>query len=301
MTKPFDASLKQIIDAHYPEWVSFLCEALGLPPDTKAIPRDADLSTISPQADNLFDVLTGEKGILHLELVARWALDDLPKFQLYNSIAWYRQKDKGPVRTILLLLRTETEPKSNPLTGFYTITDEAGVYLQLRYTVIRVWNLQCDQLLALPPGLLPLALLTNDARGRLPELIEKIDHRLEQEKVTKTDHEELLLACNILLGLRYDMDDINPLFRRFLDMEESSTYQGILNKGREKGMEKGLQEGELRTLRAVIFELGEGRLRALSTEYREKLASTVDRDLLHKLVLRVPSTPSWTVLFSESP
>jgi hypothetical protein len=48
---------------------------------------------------------------------------------------------------------------------------------------------------------------------------------------------------HILMGLRYDSKEVDRLLKGVRSMEESSTYQAILEKGIEKGIEKGLQRG----------------------------------------------------------
>ncbi|MGL6097588.1 MAG: hypothetical protein ACRC7O_17540, partial [Fimbriiglobus sp.] len=68
MAKPFDATLKQLVDRHAADWTRFVCGHAGLPPDTPAEPLDADLSTVSPQADKLFRVGSPVGGLIHLEL-----------------------------------------------------------------------------------------------------------------------------------------------------------------------------------------------------------------------------------------
>ena len=54
------------------------------------------------------------------------------------------------------------------------------------------------------------------------------------------DAANLLLSCSyILMGLRYDKETIRTLFAGVQKMRESSTYQAILEEGREEGLAKG--------------------------------------------------------------
>jgi hypothetical protein len=44
MAKPFDAALKQLVDAYAADWLRWLRPQLGLPPGADFDPLDADLS-----------------------------------------------------------------------------------------------------------------------------------------------------------------------------------------------------------------------------------------------------------------
>jgi hypothetical protein len=67
VAKQFDATLKQLVDAYAADWLTFLRPRLGLPPGTAFKPFDADLSTVSPQADKFRQscqkVESGKRGI----------------------------------------------------------------------------------------------------------------------------------------------------------------------------------------------------------------------------------------------
>ena len=54
MAKPYDATLKQLIDAYAADWLAWLRPRLGVPADAAFEALDADLGTVSPQADKLF-------------------------------------------------------------------------------------------------------------------------------------------------------------------------------------------------------------------------------------------------------
>ena len=102
---------------------------------------------------------------------------------------------------------------------------------------------QYDSTLTGPLGAIPLALLTNQAFGRLPELVDRIDERLQAESVGDAARRRLLTSCYILVGMRYDSDDVRTAFARSMGMKESTTYQAILQEGREEGIKTGIQAG----------------------------------------------------------
>lgn len=59
-------------------------------------------------------------------------------------------------------------------------------------------------------------------------------------------HSNLLLKTEVLAGLRFERTLIEKLCKEAMDMfqiEQSSTYQMILEKGFEKGVQQGLQQG----------------------------------------------------------
>ena len=91
-----------------------------------------------------------------------------------------------------------------------------------------MWELSDDVLLASGLGALPLALLTNDARGRIGELVEKLYRRLRRPGVQDDTRRTIMASSYILLGLRYD----GEAFRKVSGMKESSSYQFILKEGR---------------------------------------------------------------------
>lgn len=188
VAKPFDATLKQLIDRYCGDWAGFVCEQAGLPANVTAKPLDADLSSVSPQSDKLFRVGEPAGGLIHLELQASWAGELPGQLQLYNTLAEYRYG--GPVRSLLLLLRPEAD--SPEVTGILTRRDEAGEYLRFRYRTIRLWQLPSDPLMNGPPGLIPLALLTDDAGHHLPELLRRVDERLQTADLPTGGHASTL-------------------------------------------------------------------------------------------------------------
>jgi predicted transposase YdaD len=75
-----------------------------------------------------------------------------------------------------------------------------------------------------------------------------------------TEANELTVAMHILMGLRYDSKEVDRLLKGVRSMEESSTYQAILEKGIEKGIEKGLrrgvEQGRLEEARSTLLRVG---------------------------------------------
>jgi hypothetical protein len=163
--------------------VDFLCTQIGLPAHCQAEPLDAELSTVSVHADKHFKLSGPATGLLHLELESSWDGTIPDRLLLYNVLAEHRHQ--VPVYSVVMLLRPEAN--STAATGLLERMGHGDVaYLNSRYRVIRLWEMPCADLMAGHLGLVPLALLTNDARPQLPQLVDQIGHRLEQKPIKET-------------------------------------------------------------------------------------------------------------------
>lgn len=66
MAKPFDATLKELVETYPRDWLA----QLGLPANQPVQVIDSDLSTVTTQADKLLRLLDPTPSLLHLELQA---------------------------------------------------------------------------------------------------------------------------------------------------------------------------------------------------------------------------------------
>jgi hypothetical protein len=249
MGKTYDGLLKQIIDQCPDDWSGFLSGAVKLPAGAVLKPLDSDLSMVfSIQSDKLFQVLGTGKGLVHLELIAAWTEDAAGTCLAYNIAA--RKRYGGPVRSVVVLLRREAY--SSDLTGELSESDEKGQMLWFRFHVIKLWEQPLEAFLHGPLGTLPLAVLTDEAKPQLPKLIAQIDHRIQTESSSKKIAEELINGCALLMGLRYNQDEISKLFRGVKGMRESAYYQMILAEGREEGIDEGVGRGQIQNTIVTI-------------------------------------------------
>ncbi len=285
MAKTFDITLKHIEDEFGPDWATVVIRRIGLPIGTFTAPIDSDLSVTSSQADKLFQLSGAVEGILHLEFEASWAGDAPPRLNFYSALAEIRHG--GPVYSVLILLRPEAD--SPILTGRYVRTRPDGDYGWFKYEVVRVWTLPAAELLAGPIGVLPLALLTDEARPKLPELVRAMDERVTQELGATPQAELLRTACYLLLGLRYDGDWINRLFSGVTGMRESTTYQGILREGEARGEAKGLIGGR----QDSILRIGHRRFGAPTQLLESTIRSITDQDRLNRMIDELVTVGSW--------
>ena len=136
-------------------------------------------------------------------------------------------------------------------------------------------------------GLLPLAVLTNEAEGDLAGVVGRITERLRaetpREKAAKL---ETRRSCSWECATEADL--IERLFREVREMEESTTYQWILRRGEQRGVSKGkcdllLRQGRLR--------FGEPDAATLSA-----LEATTDQARLDELGERLLAATSWQEL-----
>jgi len=285
MSKTYDITMKHIEDHFGPDWASILPKYLGFPPETKTEPIDSDLSVTESQADKLYRLSGPVTGLLHLELETGWAGEMPDRLLLYNVLAEHRHG--GPVYSVVMLLRPESN--SPGVTGELVRTNSHGDYLRFRYSVIRVWELSSADLMAGPIGLVPLALLTNDAEPKLPELVRQMDERVSRELGDTEDAHLMKTACMLLLGMRYDVPIVRRLFAGVTNMRESAGYQIILD------------EGQLAALQRTVLRLGRKRFGppTADVESQIKAIDIDDLDRLDRMVDALDQVKSWDELLQS--
>src|SRR6185295_30169 len=101
-----------------------------------------------------------------------------------------------------------------------------------------------------------------------------LDERFERESSSMAA-DELWSATLLLLGLRYDADEARHLLRGVTGMRESSTYQAILEEGREEGRVEGA--------RRLLLRLGTRKLGPPDLSAEASLARIDDLDVLERL------------------
>lgn len=281
MAKPFDATFKQILDDFGPDWAVWLVPHLGLPTGPlEAI--DPDLSTVQPTADKVFR-LPGGAGLLHIELQSGWDGDLPNRILLYNALLHDRYG--GPVHSVAILLRPEAE--SRAVTGVLTRDGADGEqYLRFVYRVVRLWQMPAAPFLNGGLGIAPLGLLTDEAGPRLAEYVKQFAARVQAELPDPGRQDRLLADTFILLGMRYDNVVLRAAFREVQHMKESSTYQFILNEGREEGITLGLNKGRtearVETLRLTLTTVLEQKFGSVPPDLNAKIQAATDADKLEQ-------------------
>ena len=144
MTKPYDATMKTLLDEFAIDWIGWLAPRFGLPATTEAEPLDVDLSTVQLEADKVFRLKHPANGLLHIEPQTAHDLTFPDRILAYNVLL--ERQYGGPVYSIALLLRPRADATS--ITGLVQRRyDDGRVYLQFHYEVIRVWELEIEPLM----------------------------------------------------------------------------------------------------------------------------------------------------------
>ncbi|EGJ29802.1 MULTISPECIES: Rpn family recombination-promoting nuclease/putative transposase [Moorena] len=212
-------------------------------------PRDiqvlkSELSSEPIQADAL-TLLQSTNQILHLEFQTLPQSEPPLPFRMLDYWVRLHRKYRCPIEQVVIFLKSTTSQMV--FTNEFRDTNTWH-----RYRIIRLWEQDPLPLLA-NRALLPLATLARSNRPNLllEQVVAEVD-RIEEQGQLRT-----LAACvDVLAGLRFDKD----LIRRFLReevMEESVTYQDIIQKGVQKGIQRGKQEGVLLiVMRLLTLKLG---------------------------------------------
>lgn len=289
-TKSYDPTLKALVETEPECWPIALGQPSG---QTQAI--DADIATISGAADKVLRVAADPPNLLHLEFVTGHDVAVLPhKLLVRNSLLEARHDLR--VRSVAVLLHPATD--SPQLTGKYQRGfPGAKTYLTFRYQVVRVWKLAPEPLLTGGLALLPLAPISAVTEGELPGIIKRMEQRLGSSRGRK-QAQTLWGAAFILFGLRYSSALAAQLFRGVMSMKESSTYQAILEEGRQEGRQEGRTEGAVAEAKKVLRLQGDaafGPPDARTIAAIERVNHLRD---LEDLLQRVRAARSWQELFN---
>jgi hypothetical protein len=146
--------------------------------------------------------------------------------------------------------------------------------------------------------LLPLAPLCQLPHGRplepwLRDLVQQIDRRLHAE-ADEAEAKRLVTGAYILTGLRVPRETANDIFRGVARMEESSTYQYIL----ELGEQKGVHKGEIKRAHHVLLHLGGRRFGPPTAADEAALLAITDLERLDRLTDAVLTAASWHELLA---
>jgi predicted transposase YdaD len=288
MSKPFDATMRELFELEPAAWLEFL----GIPvPDPGLVQViDSNLSTITADADKLVRLGGPDPLIVHTEVLSGRDTGDPAQAHWYNTLT--TRKHAEPVWSVVVLLRPAADGPE--LTGEYVReVPGRGKNLWFRYDVVRVWELPPDRLLTGGLPLLPLAPVSDVAAERLPEVLTAVAQRLRDEADPgwKTT---LWTATQILLGLNYPKERVKELTEEITTMvlgirgiEESSIYQDIFAKGEAKGT------------REDVLRLGRRKFGPPGDVVEARIAALSDLDRLRQLLDRILDASSWDELLAS--
>jgi hypothetical protein len=152
MSKPFDATMRKLIELEPAAWLRFLHVRIADPASVHVI--DSNVSTVSAEADKVLWVDDPWPWIEHVELQAGRDTDLPDRLHWYNTSLG--RSHKVPVHTTIVLLRAAADgPEMN---GIHEKRSRNGdVYGWFRYDIVRIWQHPVAEVLASGLPVLPLA------------------------------------------------------------------------------------------------------------------------------------------------
>ena len=284
MAKPFDATLNALIDLRPGDWADGFARIAGIPPGP-SVELDTDLAT-TLQADKLFRMEGECPSLLHLELEANPRLGIPRDLMRYNTLIDHRHD--LPVTSVLILLRPKAFASDQ--TGVHRRYDVKGnLIAEFHYRVEKVWDRPVDYWLSAELGMRPLAVLTDEASRNLQRGVDALVDSIEGRD-NAAEIKALLASAYVLCGLRYERDAITQAFGRLnMLLEESTTYQGILEEGKARGLSQGLSQG----LRNTIIRIGSKRFGPPTESMSRTLHGIEDASRLEILADRILDAGNW--------
>ncbi|MGL6074005.1 MAG: Rpn family recombination-promoting nuclease/putative transposase [Fimbriiglobus sp.] len=308
MEKPYDTTFTKLIDRHLNDWAAFLCSQADLPLGPASI-EDTNLSS-TLNSDKLIRIdHPDEPYLLHLEVQSSGELKMPSRLLRYNINAAHQYELS--VYSIVLFLRPSANPSD--VTGQYDRSLLGKKYLSFQYTAIRLWTLPFETLLNAGAGLATLAPLTNEAMQDIDRSILRVSEKLQAEASSGMMFKDDVTSLYFLLGLRFDQAAIRQLLRGIvMTLKDSSTFQEVLQMGRDEGLiigrdegkaegivegkAEGKVEGKADSLKASIVKLCTKRLGVGTAEVLAKIQDETDLGVLEAMFDRAIDATSWSEL-----
>lgn len=161
--------------------------------------------------------------------------------------------------------------------------------MDFSYETIRLWKVPAKRLLNAGIGAATLAVpgelpSRQDLHSGITDVLRELDRRFRSE-LEPAEANELQTTVGVLLGLRVSKAVEKSLTERVLTMEESTTYQLII--------EKGELLGQLKEARDVVLSLGRKQFGPPSKKVQSVLARVSDLKRPHHMRDCVFEASSW--------
>jgi predicted transposase YdaD len=290
--KPYDATTKFLVEGFPADWLAFA----GLGPVDRVDVIDANLSTITAEADKVLRVEGPEPWLAHVELQTSHEADLPRRLLRYNTLL--DDRHDLPTRSIVVLLRPQAD--GDDLSGVYRRSLPGRPdHLEFRYEVVRAWLQPVESVLLGGLGTLPMAPVC-DLKGMEPaEVIRRMEERIDREP--RGDAGLFWSATGILMGLRFRPEEITKLLRGARGMKDSSFYQMILEEGEAKGVAKGEARGKVEEARRILLIIGRDRWGEPDPRVVEAIESLDDLERVETLVKQSYRASGWEVLLPSPP
>lgn len=270
MSKPYDAAAKELFEADPRGWAAFL--GVDRPPGRLRV-IDSDLSAVSLAADKVVRVEDDSPWLLHVEFQSQWDGDLPRRLMAYHAVL--AEKHKLPVATVVVLLAPQAN--AGVLTGRYVTEPPFGPRSEFGYTVVRVWEVPADRLLAGPLALVPLAPVAADPG---PDVLPRAFGRVRAE-ADLVAAENLMAALSFLPQLRYGTVHTADLIRQFPEAREFGAFRAFLEEGRAEGR------------RAALFRQGRKKFGDPTPEQEVAVNAVADLARLEALAERLLDVTTW--------
>src|SRR5262249_868567 len=137
---------------------------------------NSDLSTVTAEADKVLRVEAIEPWLIHIELQGHYEAKFPLRLLRYHVLLCHRHE--LPAHPVAVLLRPSADGPE--LTGvFHQRSPDGRCWLEFHYHMIRVWELEVEQLLTGGIGVLPLAPLAAKSEAEVSGIIAGLMRRVD--------------------------------------------------------------------------------------------------------------------------
>ncbi len=290
MFNQFDVTMKNLVERSPSAWLRFAGvnapEAVLLE-DEDFASIDSDLTTITTACDKVFRISTPSPFLFHLEFESEGK--NVPRRVLRYSVL-LEYKHELPVASVAILLRKSADsPEINGV--FERFRSDGTCYLHFRYRVIRIWEIPVDQILQGEIGILPLAPISLVSDENLPEVLARMEKRVNSE-LSAEDRSEFWTSTYLMMGLQFSQKRSLELLKGVAHMTNSTTYMAIL----EEGEARGEAQGRLKEARNMIFLIGGKRLGKPGNKTINRLNAIMSIEEIESLAGRLEEVENWDEL-----
>ena len=283
MAKSFDAATKRLVEYDPMAWLRYV----GLP-GTSVTLEDADLSTITAEADRFLRVSEPDY-LVHIELQASYEVDMGDRMLRYGVLGYV--KHRLPIIGVLVMLRPEADGPAITGEVSYSVDGHTDCWLSFGYRVLRVWEQNPEMLLNGPLATLPLAPIANVSENALSDVVRRMEQRIDSD-APQEERGELWTATRLLLGLRYRRSLVRELLKGVQGMKESDTYLEIL----EEGAAQAEPRHRADEARRILLRQGTKRFGAPSPQIQAIMEAIASLERLEGLTDRILEVESWNEL-----
>ncbi len=276
---PTDGPLKQLINDFIEEFAAWLLDAEV----SAARPLNVELQGTDVAVDQLFHVTLadGRERLLHIEFQGRRSHEPM-RWRMLDYMARLARLYRSEICSLVLYVGRGAGLDDE---GYYQLDClDGAVALAWRYRVIRLWQMQAEELLAL--GRLPLLALIGQTEIREPEtVLPQVVARIR----ALTDKAQQGRLATAMLALLSD-EEMVQMVEKLIENEELLLDTPYLRRVRHQEREEGREEGREEERRRSILEVIRLRFAPASARYER----------LEQQVARIESLPRLEALFAAT-